>query len=270
MRIDETLPRTEIGPLHRLPNNLEVAYLNKNEANAIYREIFEDQSYSKYGISFRDGDCVFDVGANIGLFTLFVHGKCAAPRVYAFEPIPDTFLKLQDNMTLYGLDVNLFNYGLSDESKEIEITFYSNWSSMSGAYANLQEDEGVTRAYLNNLAGGHLPSDEISDILEGRFEAKHVRCQMRTLSEVIREQRINHIDLLKVDVEKSELDVLRGIEEADWSKICQIIVEVHDRDGRLETIKTLLARHDFNVVVDQDNLLENTVLYNLYALKQHF
>lgn len=260
------MERTETGPLHELPNNLKIAYLNRNEADAIYREIFEDQTYSRYGITFRDGDCVFDVGANIGLFTLFVHGKCRAPRVYAFEPIPATFDKLQRNIALYGLDVNLFDFGLSSESKETEITFYPNWSAMSGEYANAQEDEALTRASLNNI-GGPLPSEELSDILEGRFISESVRCRMRTLSEVIKEQRVERIDLLKVDVEKSELDVLRGIEEDDWSKIRQIILEVHDRHGRLETIKSLLARHDFHVVVDQDRLLENTELYNLYATK---
>nr|QEO74868.1 hypothetical protein [uncultured bacterium] len=253
--------------LHKLPNNLEVAYVNRNEADAIYREIFEDQSYSKYGITFRDGDCVFDVGANIGLFTLFVHAKCRSPRVYAFEPVPATFDKLQNNMALYGLDVNLFNFGLSSESKETEIIFYPNWSAMSGAYANVQEDEDLTRAYLNNLSHGLLPSAEISDILEGRFKVESVRCRMRTLSEVIREHRIVRIDLLKVDVERSELDVLRGIQDDDWSKVRQIVLEVHDRHGRLETIKSLLARHDFDVVVNQDKLLRNTELYNLYARK---
>jgi FkbM family methyltransferase len=257
------------GSLHRLPNNLEVAYLNTNEADAVYREIFEVQSYSKYGITFRDGDCVFDVGANIGLFTLFVHQKCRAPHVYAFEPVPATFDKLQTNMALYDLDVNLFDYGLSSESKEIEITFYPNWSAMSGAYANVQEDEDLTRAYLNNLTKGTLPSDEITDILEDRFKAETVHCRMRTLSEVISEHRIQRIDLLKIDVERSELDVLRGIVEDDWSRISQIVLEVHDRDRRLETIKTLLTHHDFDVVVDQDRLLENTELYNLYAVKSN-
>lgn len=256
------------GQLHKLPNNLEVAYLNRNEADAIYREIFEDQTYSKYDITFRAGDCVFDVGANIGLFTLFVHGKCRAPRVYAFEPIRATFAKLQSNIALYGLDVHLFECGLSSESKETEITFYPNWSTMSGAYANVQEDEEITRTYLNNLCDWPLPSDALSEILEGRFKREAVRCRMRTLSEVIKEQRIERIDLLKVDVERSELDVLFGIEEDDWSKIGQIILEVHDRDGRLATIKTLLARHDFDVVVDQDKLLENTELYNVYSVKR--
>lgn len=268
MQIEQTLKRMDLGPLHKLPNNLQVAYLNTNEADAMYREIFEDQTYSKHGVTFRDGDYVFDVGANIGLFTLFVHGRCRAPHVYAFEPIPATFDKLQNNMALYGLDVNLFNYGLSSESKETEITFYPHWSTMSGAYANAQEDEDVTRAYLNNLTDGELPSEEIDDILEGRFKAEPVRCRMRTLSEVISEHRIERIDLLKVDVEKSELDVLRGIEEDDWSKIIQVVLEVHDCERRLETIETLLARHDFDVVIDQDKLLENTELYNLYALKR--
>ena len=44
-------------------------------------------------------------------------------------------------------------------------------------------------------------------------------CQLKTLSEVIRESQVERIDLLKVDVEKSELDVLAGIDEDDWPKI---------------------------------------------------
>ena len=41
--------------------------------------------------------------------------------------------------------------------------------------------------------------------------------QLTTLSDVLREENVTRIDLLKIDVEKSEMDVLLGIDEQDWS-----------------------------------------------------
>ena len=47
-----------------------IVHLNKNETDFLYREIFEQQSYFQNGITLNEGDCIFDVGANIDLFTL--------------------------------------------------------------------------------------------------------------------------------------------------------------------------------------------------------
>jgi amino acid adenylation domain-containing protein len=58
-------------PRYRLPNGTAVAQLNKNETDYLYQEIFERQAYLRHGITLHDDDCIFDVGANIGLFTLF-------------------------------------------------------------------------------------------------------------------------------------------------------------------------------------------------------
>jgi hypothetical protein len=44
------------------------------------------------------------------------------------------------------------------------------------------------------------------------------------------------VDLLKIDVERAELEVLNGIEQSDWSKIKQVVMEVHDTDKRLEKV----------------------------------
>ncbi|HEX8185323.1 MAG TPA: amino acid adenylation domain-containing protein, partial [Blastocatellia bacterium] len=70
---------------YELPNGLVIIHHNKNETEFLYREIFEEQVYLKHGISLREGDCVFDVGANIGMFTLFASQLCKGGTVYAFE-----------------------------------------------------------------------------------------------------------------------------------------------------------------------------------------
>jgi amino acid adenylation domain-containing protein/FkbM family methyltransferase len=250
--------------LHRLPNGLEVAYVNRNETDVVYREVFEDRSYLVHGIALAGDACVFDVGANIGLFSLWIKDRFPESRVYAFEPIPPTFEVLRANVALYGLDVRLFPVGLSDRRGSARFTFYPGWSAMSGAYADEHEEEEVTRTILANqderLAGS------ADDLLAGRFRRETFDCQLTTLSDVIREQRIDRIDLLKVDVEKSELDVLHGLAEEDWARVRQVVIEVHDADGRLARVRELLERHGFTVAVDQDPLLRGTGMYNVYAV----
>jgi amino acid adenylation domain-containing protein/non-ribosomal peptide synthase protein (TIGR01720 family)/FkbM family methyltransferase len=249
----------------RLPNGLQIVELNQNETDVLYKEIFVEQTYLKHGVSLADGDCVFDVGANIGLFTLFVHQQCRNLKVYAFEPVPATFETLQTNVALYKLNAEVFNCGLSRQNGMTKVTSYPQMSSMSGFYADSLEDEQVTRAFLSNQDARLNPYAD--ELLEGRFRSETFDCQLRTLSDVIYEQHIETIDLLKVDAEKSELDILSGIREEDWKKIKQIVVEVHDIGGRLDEITAILNRYGYRYVVEQDTYLTSTGLYNIYAVQ---
>ena len=71
----------------------------------VYKEIFEDQCYLRHGIRLQDGDTVVDIGANIGLFSLFVMSRCANPKIYAFEPAPAVYDLLKANCDAYGSNV---------------------------------------------------------------------------------------------------------------------------------------------------------------------
>ncbi|HEU5132300.1 MAG TPA: FkbM family methyltransferase, partial [Pyrinomonadaceae bacterium] len=114
--------------------------------------------------------------------------------------------------------------------------------------------------------------EHADELLAGRFEAAVEDCRLRRLSSVIREEQIEQIDLLKIDVQRAELDVLRGIDSDDWNRIKQVVLEVHDRkgsesEGRAEEIRELLQTHGFAVVVEQDELLSGTDRYNVYAVR---
>ncbi|HEX3554229.1 MAG TPA: amino acid adenylation domain-containing protein, partial [Thermoanaerobaculia bacterium] len=263
-------------PLYRLPNGLEVAYLNRNETDLIYQEIFQDEVYLAHGITLRDGACIFDVGANIGLFSLFMGRRFRGVRLYAFEPIPATFEALKANVALHGIDVRLYPCGVGASPGSASFTFYPHWSAMSGAYADEREEVEISRLALANQRD--LGGEEVSELLADRFRDKQVlTCPLRTLSEVIREEGIERIDLLKVDAEKSEMDVLAGLAADDWERIDQLVIELHDGDvaagagpggegSRLEGLMGLLAGHGYDVVCDQDVLLEGTGMYNVYAI----
>lgn len=247
-------------------NGLECYYVSsKEETEYIYAEIFTEQQYLADDIVVNEGDCIFDVGANIGLFSLFINRLQKNVKIYAFEPIKPTFSTLKSNIILHSLDnVSLFNYGLSSENNPNKIfTFYPN---MAG---NSTTKPGDTLAKVDDFSQLEN-SEKIENLFEHLFtELQQVKCPVRKLSCVIDELEIQAIDLLKIDVEGEEYEVLQGIEAKDWPKIKQIIAEVHDQDGRLEQIKQMLHTHGFVVKTRKRELLPSTFvdIFNLYAVR---
>lgn len=247
-------------------NGLQCYYASsKEETEYIFAEIFTEQQYSKNDIVINAGDCIFDVGANIGLFSLFVKSVEPETTIYAFEPIKPTFEVLQENIKLHSLEnISLFNYGLSSENNPEKIfTFYPNMAGNSTA------KPGDAIADADDLKD-IKESAKIENLFEDLFkEQQEVKCQVRTLSSIIEELKISKIDLLKVDVEGEEFEVFKGIEPQDWSKIKQIVAEVHDRKGRLQEITTMLTGHGFKVKSQQREQLPSDFvgIFNLYAVR---
>ena len=259
--------------LYELPNGFTITYLNKNETDFIYQEIFEQESYLRHGITINDGDCIFDVGANIGLFSLFAAKTCCNLEVYAFEPIPPVFELLRLNTEIHSLNVKLFDVGLAAETKQDTFTYYPHVSLISGRFADALEEQKIVTSFLLNqdsIDETELSPVAIKQLLTERLKSEQFTCQLKTISEVIEENNVKQIDLLKIDVEKSELEVLKGIKQEDWQKINQIVVEVHNLDGRLAEITQLLEVHGYKFIVDQETELRETEIYNIYAIRKSF
>ena len=188
-----------------LPNGLEVAYQSKAELAQFYDDIFVKRTYTSHGITLRGGDCVFDVGANIGLFTLFVAVHFPEARVLSFEPAPPLFGILAANAAPYGHRISLFNCGLSRTAGSAELTFYPHSSGMSSFYPDEREEKAALRTLIHNeLAQGKEGVEDVlryeEELVEQRFKSETWTCPLRTLSAVIREQGVTRIDLLKIDV----------------------------------------------------------------------
>lgn len=69
----------------------------------------------------RAGDCVLDIGANVGVYTIFMAGLVAVSgQVFAFEPDPDSRQRLELQVKLNGLtSVAIEPYAVSDQTGEI-------------------------------------------------------------------------------------------------------------------------------------------------------
>ena len=111
-----------------LPNGLAVAIQNPSgngvEALALYEEIWLGKVYHKYGITIPSQGTVVDVGANIGMFSLFAGLHYPQIRLYCFEPVPAIYEVLRLNLKLYGLNAKTFNEGMADSKREVSFTYY--------------------------------------------------------------------------------------------------------------------------------------------------
>lgn len=256
--------------------------INLHETRYLHDEIFVRQTYLQHGVTLRDNAVVFDVGANIGMFSLFVVRCCPTASVFAFEPLPEAFEALRRNVADHELGVRPFSHGLSAAERDVEFTHYLGYSMMSGQseYADAGAEISVIKRYLGNEAeqgdqGARELLQRVDEVLAHRFtEVRHV-CRVRRLSDVVDELGVEVIDLLKVDVQRAEADVLAGLEDRHWPLIQQVAAEVHDAsgtgtEGRVDGLAALLESHGFEVRIEQDQLLQGTDRYNLYAVRPEY
>ncbi len=256
----------------QLPNGLTVWHQNEAETRHFYEDIFDHRTYAKNGITLPDGATVVDVGGNIGLFTLFSHYEAKDVRVFTFEPAPPMFELLSRNVAEHGVDATLFNIGVSDSESQATFTFYPRSSGMSSFHPDEAEEKHNLRTIIANQQKtdanaevAELVADE--ELLDVRFEAIEFTATLRPLSAVIREQGIERIDLIKIDVQKSERQVIDGIADEDWPKIQQMVLEVHDADGEVARLVELLEGHGFTVRAEQDEMYVGTDIHNIYAVR---
>jgi FkbM family methyltransferase len=287
---------------YTLPNGLRIDCTSPEEVPFLYEEIYTACTYAQHGISLPSNAVVIDVGANIGLFSFSTAAAAGAgASVLAVEPMPPLFRALQSNVRRHeawclgtGVTparVTPVNAAVGDGSRDsATFTYYANATGWSTMYPDdtevLQNMSSFLDRALEHMRG--IPATPLAllgrrikniswlrPVYEAAKQAK-VRnmlnsavpydCSMVTLSQLIRTHGFDRVDLVKIDVERAELDVLRGVEAAHWPLIGQVVMEVHDLGSTLEDVQQLLRSVGFDrLVVEQSGDLSGSSMYNLYA-----
>lgn len=259
------------GNEYLLPSGRKIHHLNKHETDFLCQEIFINRSYAKALFHLSAEPCIFDVGANIGMFSMFAKQEYPQAALHAFEPIPSLHQILSFNLGPYGQSIKTYPVGLSDKSGEVSFVYYPGYSIMSGLRADENQDTAVLSSSLaRQITKKPSPqkpaaSDHVRNM--ARFilsQKEEIKCHMKTMSEVIREENIQKIDLLKIDVEKAEMDVLKGIQENDWAKIKNIVLEVHS-EADLRTVRNILVGRGYTLMVEQAEQLSSSGIFNCFA-----
>jgi FkbM family methyltransferase len=145
---------------------------------------------------------ILDLGANIGLFTLYAARRAPQARVVALEPFPSTFRRLLETVHDHHLDdrVTCLNIAVTGASG-VRIMPTTPIPSQSRFLA---------------------PADS------GRSGTEVVG---KTLETVLDENDLDRVDLLKIDIEGSEYEVLLSTPPSALARISRIAMEYHADGG---------------------------------------
>lgn len=284
-----------------LQNGIVVNCLKGWEASSAAQPYYDHvQMYFNKFIKIKEGDTVLDIGANIGMYTISIFERYGNKvKVFAFEPIPEVYQALKANTERYSKKTLIpVQKGVSNRSGLVEFTYYPTAPSFSTLYPELQQDEvidGLLEYFEKLKEAGRLdewPSNiqetiekiknndslsaekkeraikiETMISIKNSFYAQKVECELTTVSEIIREYELDRVDVLKLHVEHSEWDILTGIEENDWDKIKQIVVQIEGVDT-IAMVEDLLRKHNFKQI--ESVVLEDIVAFStiiIYAVK---
>jgi FkbM family methyltransferase len=166
----------------------------------------------------RPGAVVYDIGANIGFFSL-LSARLAGPdgRVEAFEPVPASAMAVRANAALNGFPtIAVHNVAVSDRhgSGTFLVPVESGWSHLADR-------------------GWHESTRRQLDVA------------LVALDDQIARELLPPPDVVKIDVEGSEIAVLRGLSETLRSRSVVIVCELHETN-----VEILELMHEIGYAVE--------------------
>lgn len=158
----------------------------------------------------RESDIVWDVGANIGMYSRFEIQAFGASHVCAFEPMQDNLQLLRQNVELGGITdrVTIVPVALGDRDTRM----------------NLQVDDMQSATAVLDVVTGGKPSEGRANV---GLPPKTEVVQVRSLDSVLAEGELPEPTILKIDVEGAEALVLRGAEAFLKRTDALLMVELH-------------------------------------------
>jgi FkbM family methyltransferase len=132
-------------------------------------------SYGLASIPFEDGDVVIDIGAHVGVISIYLAKKYPGIKIFAFEPVPENFQRLKRNLEANHVsNVVAANLAVTGDGRDLILT------------GNPEQNSGGISAFAGGGRTFHAVSTTLREIMSG-FE----RCK-----------------LLKIDCEGAEYEIL--------------------------------------------------------------
>ena len=204
---------------------LSFAKIRVDLSQSIDREIYLNGFYEKKQILFLENICkknkinhFFDIGANIGYYSLYFNN---IKNIYAFEPNKLNFQNLRYNNDLNNFNIKLYNFGLSDSESNSEI-WYTDKNKMGGSAIYNKNDPELLKYKKDEIIFEKIKTKRLDEILD--IKGKNL--------------------LIKIDVERHEIGVLKGSYENILNKN-KVIMQIEIHKDLKNNIFTFLEKNNF-------------------------
>jgi len=189
---------------HNIPKYHGFLILEKlNKISIIFNEFYENKNYdiNTNGEEFilkklnrsNNLKCIFDIGANKGIYSILSRKISSSAEIFAFEPVYTTFQSLKSNVKNMGINSYNFAFGKKNEISLINIYEQDTLASML-SFQNEFLDKEFQKVEIELKTGNYFLSEN---------------------------PEIKEISLLKIDTEGFENFVLEGFN--DYLEIVNVI-----------------------------------------------
>ena len=182
----------------------------------VFAEVWHRHDYDVPSMHIRPNDIVIDIGANQGFFTCYA--AYLGARVYAFEPFPQSFETLRQNVRSNGFEKNV--------------------AARPWAIAG---QNGTANLIYTDLEGGVMNSINLAYCQKKNLDTQQrITVPCYTLTQIIEDMKIERIRLCKIDCEGAELDILKQVTEKELRKIDSFVIEYHPESYDLRELIGLM------------------------------
>jgi len=190
---------------------------------ATITEIFITKNYNPPGMEIEEKDVIIDIGANIGIFSIYASKKAPKGKIYAFEPFKTHFLKLNKNLKLNKIK-NIKTFSLAVDKDNKPKSFF------------------ISKTHTGNHS-----------LLKNENTTLETKTECISLKEVFKQNKIKKCDFIKIDCEGGEYDILYGAPKDILNKIKKISLEFDNIDQDKKNgsyLKNYLENNGFKVKIN--------------------
>lgn len=199
-----------------------------SDDEAIVRRVVEQREYLPDDFKIGPRDVVVDIGGNIGSFAVLAASLAREGRVFSYEPIPENYEILRQNLILNGhTHAKAFCQGVIDKPGKVEM------------FLDIRSNGGHSIKQLPGNLGG-------------------IQVDMTTLERILADNNITTIDFLKIDCEGAEFQILNRCDPALLSRVRRLAMEYHilekppKKAERARELIEFLESRGFRVVAHHD------------------
>ncbi|GAB7140699.1 hypothetical protein RsTz2092_06510 [Deferribacterales bacterium RsTz2092] len=184
------------------------AYIATREMNS------HGAAHNVLNMNFKDGDCIIDIGANIGAVSIYLAKKYPNIKIYAYEPVKQNYSNLIKNIRANNIPdgvISAFNLAVTKDGRNVHI-----YTLPSSGTASMTLSNGAAVIPSNENSGENVSSVSLDKIFE--------------------ENNIQKCALLKIDCEGAEYEILHNTKQEYLRRVACLVGETHSFAGDAETL----------------------------------
>ena len=197
------------NPIFVFRNNFKIKIRSDSTDFYVLTNVWLLEEYDNKKIQIGKEDVIIDIGAHVGLFTIYASQFCNNGKIYCYEPIKENYNLLVDNVKLNNIkNTTIYEKAVTDKSS-------------------------IVRIFINQDNAAHSIFTESN---------KYENIESISLKDIFDSNQIQKCDLLKIDCEGSEYMILNSLPDFYFQCIKKIVMEYHMADKKPELLENLIKK----------------------------